>query len=141
MPPFAIAHWYAFSWKDYDSSRLSSRILIRHAFRDAVGFKDVAQDFYHTIKGTKFKDINSSFLEGLEREYEDNETSFVLAGQQRFYKGKTYGTLPSSNETLEQVEFDDIDPEDEIEREYVYGRSLLYGDCNYPVLHEDPWFR
>lgn len=54
MPFFAIYHAYAFPWTDYDDSRLSSRLLLNWAFKDALGVKDIIQDAYHVFKGTLF---------------------------------------------------------------------------------------
>jgi hypothetical protein len=46
---FAIGHWYAFSWTDYDDGILSSRVSLLHAIRDAFGMKDIVQDTYQTF--------------------------------------------------------------------------------------------
>jgi hypothetical protein len=46
---FAIGHWYAFSWTDYEDGILSSRVTLLHAVRDAFGIKDIVQDTYQTF--------------------------------------------------------------------------------------------
>ncbi|KAF3917436.1 hypothetical protein ABW21_db0207400 [Orbilia brochopaga] len=45
MPIFAIAHWYAFSWKDYADPTISAaRMPVRYAVRDAYGIADLIYD-------------------------------------------------------------------------------------------------
>ncbi|KAK9236584.1 organic solute transporter Ostalpha-domain-containing protein [Lipomyces kononenkoae] len=53
---FAIAHWYAFSWKDYvDNSIGSARMPVYYAFRDAFGMGDVVEDFKDTLRGEQYQ--------------------------------------------------------------------------------------
>ncbi|KAH8996259.1 organic solute transporter Ostalpha-domain-containing protein [Lactarius akahatsu] len=53
MPFFAIAHLVAFSYHDYIDNKLAyvGRMPMRHAFRDAFGFKDVFEDARATLDG------------------------------------------------------------------------------------------
>ncbi|KAH9055117.1 organic solute transporter Ostalpha-domain-containing protein [Lactarius deliciosus] len=53
MPFFAIAHLAAFSHHDYIDNKLAyvGRMPMRHAFRDAFGFKDVFEDARTTLDG------------------------------------------------------------------------------------------
>ncbi|KAI0828513.1 DUF300-domain-containing protein [Trametes gibbosa] len=65
MPFFAIAHMYAFATRDYVDKHRSyvARLPFPHAFRDAFGLKDVAEDLKTTLHG-----------EGMEyREFEPSE--------------------------------------------------------------------
>ncbi|KAF9444498.1 DUF300-domain-containing protein, partial [Macrolepiota fuliginosa MF-IS2] len=53
MPFFAIAHNYAFSYKDFIDTRISyvARMPFFYAFRDAFGFRDVFEDTKATLRG------------------------------------------------------------------------------------------
>ena len=53
MPFFAIAHLYAFSYRDYIDPKLSyvARMPMYYAFWDAFGCKDVLEDSKATLKG------------------------------------------------------------------------------------------
>jgi hypothetical protein len=55
MPIFAVAHWYAFSWKDYaDNTVHAARMPVKYAFRDSFGVRDLIQDSRETLKGDKY---------------------------------------------------------------------------------------
>lgn len=55
MPFFAMAHWYAFSWKDYSDRTISdARMPIRFALRDAFGPRDLIEDCKETFSGQKY---------------------------------------------------------------------------------------
>ena len=55
MPVFAIAHWYAFSWKDYADRTISdARMPMRYAFRDAFGPRDLIEDAKETWSGNNY---------------------------------------------------------------------------------------
>ena len=75
MPFFAIAHLAAFSHHDYIDSKLAyvGRMPMRHAFRDAFGFKDVAEDARATLGGQgmdyrEFEPSEGHMHQGLGRE-------------------------------------------------------------------------
>ena len=53
MPFFAIAHFAAFSQRDYVDKKLAyvGRMPMRHAFQDSFGFKDVLEDARTTLNG------------------------------------------------------------------------------------------
>jgi len=53
MPFFAIAHFVAFSHRDYVDKKLAyvGRMPMRHAFQDSFGFKDVLEDAIATLNG------------------------------------------------------------------------------------------
>ena len=56
MPLFAIAHWYAFSWKDYADRTISdARMPMRYAFRDAFGPRDLIEDAKDTWSGQQYE--------------------------------------------------------------------------------------
>ncbi|KAF8423096.1 organic solute transporter Ostalpha-domain-containing protein [Tirmania nivea] len=52
LPGFAIAHWNAFSWKDYaDVTKSAARMSVMYALRDAFGIRDLIEDSKITFKG------------------------------------------------------------------------------------------
>jgi hypothetical protein len=56
LPGFAIAHWYAFSWRDYADSTISAaRMPVYYAFRDAFGVRDLVEDSKQTFKGKSYQ--------------------------------------------------------------------------------------
>lgn len=56
MPCFAIAHWYAFSWKDYADVTISdARMPVKYALRDACGIRDLIEDAKDTFAGTHYE--------------------------------------------------------------------------------------
>jgi hypothetical protein len=75
MPLFAIAHLAAFSHRDYIDNKLAyvGRMPMRHAFRDAFGFKDVFEDARATLDGQgmdyrEFEPSEGHMHQGLGRE-------------------------------------------------------------------------
>jgi hypothetical protein len=75
MPFFAIAHLVAFSHWDYIDKKLAyvGRMPMRHAFRDAFGFKDVLWDARATLNGQgmdyrEFEPSEGHMHQGLGRE-------------------------------------------------------------------------
>jgi hypothetical protein len=134
MPFFAILHAYAFPWTDYDDSRLSSRVPLPHAVRDALGIKDIIQDAYHTFARTpvirRRRMANTDPWGDLEDDF--NETSF-LQGSHGYYLNQ------DSVSDVCSLEFPDEEDSD-TEKDYQQSRLLEFGDCNFPVLHADPRF-
>ncbi|KAF8544968.1 organic solute transporter Ostalpha-domain-containing protein [Trichophaea hybrida] len=56
LPGFSIAHWYAFSWRDYADSTISAaRLPVYYAFRDASGIRDLIEDSKQTFKGKSYQ--------------------------------------------------------------------------------------
>ena len=53
MPLFAVAHLYAFSFKDFVDPRVSfvARMPIKFAIKDSFGIKDVVEDSKATLRG------------------------------------------------------------------------------------------
>lgn len=63
MPAFAIAHWYAFSWKDYADPTISAaRMPVQYALRDAYGIRDLIYDTKVTFggKGYEYRNFDSA---------------------------------------------------------------------------------
>lgn len=68
LPGFAIAHWYAFSWKDYADPTISAaRMPVKYALRDAFGPRDLIEDSKITFRGKGYEyrlfDPSESVLE------------------------------------------------------------------------------
>ncbi|KAG0633988.1 organic solute transporter Ostalpha-domain-containing protein [Tuber brumale] len=56
LPGFAIAHWYAFSWRDYADHTISAaRLTVYFAFRDAFGIRDLIEDSKATFGGEGYE--------------------------------------------------------------------------------------
>ena len=56
LPGFALAHWYAFSWRDYADKTISAaRLPVYYAFRDAFGIRDLVEDSKQTFKGKSYQ--------------------------------------------------------------------------------------
>jgi len=75
MPFFAVAHLAAFSHRDYIDKKVTyvGRMPMRHAFRDAFGFKDVLEDIHATLNGRgmdyrEFEPSEGHMHQGLGRE-------------------------------------------------------------------------
>ncbi|KAK6099191.1 hypothetical protein MT418_8444 [Batrachochytrium dendrobatidis] len=168
MPFFAWLHFYAFPWTDYDDRRLSSRVTLRYAVRDALGIKDLIQDTYFTFVDPP--DFTRPLRHPTHRSWaethtvahwiEDDEdglpssyygqqsasyssSSILAARSERQHigpsrQGKLY--LESDDETdMTPLEF--LDPDDEEEIDYAQSRELMFGDFNFPVVHEDPRYQ
>ncbi|KAF3942319.1 hypothetical protein ABW19_dt0206663 [Dactylella cylindrospora] len=65
MPAFAMAHWYAFSWKDYaDPTVSAARMPVQYAFRDAYGIRDLIHDTKVTFRGKGYEYRNFDSADG-----------------------------------------------------------------------------
>ncbi|EPS43490.1 hypothetical protein H072_2536 [Dactylellina haptotyla CBS 200.50] len=65
MPIFAIAHWYAFSWKDYADPTISAaRMPVQYALRDAYGIRDLIYDTKMTFGGKGYEYRNFDVADG-----------------------------------------------------------------------------
>ena len=132
MPFFAIYHAFAFPWTDYNDSRLSSRLLLNWAIKDALGIKDIVQDAFHVFRGTLFSSMSypeDIWNDGFPGEF--NETSGLLGSSSNFYS--------SLNHSDESLEFPDGEDQ-ETENDYEQSRKLEFGDPCFPVYHSDPRF-
>jgi hypothetical protein len=56
LPGFAIAHWYAFSWRDYADDTISAaRMPVYYAWRDAFGVRDLIEDSKQSFTGKTYQ--------------------------------------------------------------------------------------
>jgi hypothetical protein len=130
MPLFAWMHYYAFPWTDYDDRRLSSRLTISCAIRDSLGFKDILHDAYTTfIKKPSFYPQEQHVEEDLWADDDEGMDEF---------RPLVRPSLAFSNEPTISLHFDD--PTADEDAEYNAAKRLVYGDYNFPVIHEDPNF-
>lgn len=128
MPLFAWMHFYAFPWTDYADKRLSSRLTLTYAIRDALGFKDVIYDAFATFVFTPSFYLKA---DGPVDIWEDDQ---IDEERPLFRPQVSY----SGNDDSEPLEFADPSPEDD--ETYLVAKRLVYGDFNFPVIHEDPRF-
>lgn len=160
MPFFAVAHWYAFSWKDFaDNSILSARMPLPYAFRDAFGVRDLIEDSKETFRGDNYGyrvfDSGDKVMA-----HEDSKSRLARLREGMRYerggKGKywipkpgevnsTTPLLGSNGAAGPSSRVDQInenthgtfeEPEIDAEEEAMYeaARALEYGDWNVSVL-------
>ncbi len=107
---FAILHARAFNVREFE--KRGSRLSFWRAIRDAFGFKDVVIDVENMMKGS-----DATWVNWTERE----------AGEVQ---------LHDEPDAAYDIEFES---DDEDERLFGVCKSLVYGDCNFPVLNcQDP---
>jgi hypothetical protein len=158
MPMFAVAHWYAFSWKDYvDASVSAARMPVLYAIRDAFGIRDLIEDTKETFSGNKYEyRLFDSGDNVIAHEGSSSRVARMMEGMryERGGKGKYWiprpgttsrtpllgdragpshvrNTLQSDNQYLYgngDIEEAGLDPDEE--RLYETARSLKYGDYN-----------
>ncbi|CAG8494868.1 13789_t:CDS:2 [Acaulospora morrowiae] len=147
----AMAHWYAFSYKDYiDSYGRSGRMPIKYAFKDCMGFRDVIEDTLQTIRGSRFNYRTFEPAEGMAY-IGPSRTARIMAGLRFKRGGESKYWLPGPNshtpllseqrdDDSNSLYFRDPDPEDEIEKMYENCRRLgRYGDYNFPVIYTNEY--
>ncbi|CAJ0651360.1 10272_t:CDS:2 [Entrophospora sp. SA101] len=142
----SIAHWYAFSFKDYiDPNYRSGRMPIRYAFKDCMGFKDVLEDTLETIRGSRFNYRTFEPAEGMAY-IGPSRTARIMAGLRFTGGGSGKYWLPGPNNSRSSLSseraddddknslnFPDPTPDDEVETMYDYSRRLgRFGDYNFP---------
>ncbi|ROW05777.1 hypothetical protein VMCG_05243 [Cytospora schulzeri] len=155
MPIFAVAHMYAFSWRDFADNKISAaRLPVWYACRDAFGPRDLIEDTKETFSGDKYK--YRQFDSGdkiLAHEASKSRLARLKAGMRYERGGRGKYWLPNPNEigentsllrgessrepsqsrtngaTIEEP-FLDQDEEDL----YHKARNLEFGDWNYPVI-------
>ncbi|CAG8542172.1 15349_t:CDS:2 [Cetraspora pellucida] len=145
----AVAHWYAFSYKDYiDPSLRSGRMPIKYAFKDCMGFRDLIEDTLETIGGSRFNYRTFEPAEGMAY-IGPSRTARIMAGLRFTGGGAGKYWLPGPNsrtpllsgqtdDDRDSLIFHDPDPNDEVEYMYSYSRKLgEHGDYNYPVIDSD----
>ena len=154
MPGFAVAHWYAFSWKDYADNTISSaRMPVKYAIRDAFGPRDLIEDSKDTFRGDQYsyRVFDSS---GKIIAHEDSKSRLARLSEgmryQRGGKGKYW--IPKPGEVREStpllagnggpsqrrdsdtlygdgsIEQSGLDPDEE--HLYELARELEFGDWN-----------
>ncbi|KAI8388828.1 organic solute transporter Ostalpha-domain-containing protein [Radiomyces spectabilis] len=152
LVPFAIAHSYAFSYKDYyDAQVHSARMPLRYALRDSMGLKDVLMDSLDTLSGVRFNYRAFEPMDGVPHAGNSRSARIMAGLRYSRTKHKKYwidpvdpsAYLPQENdlvleaavdEDLEPLTFDDPHSDDEIEQLYIESRQWSFGDPNYPVI-------
>ncbi|CAG8576672.1 1810_t:CDS:2 [Ambispora gerdemannii] len=153
MVAAAIAHWYAFSYKDYYNPYvLSARMPMKYALKDAIGMKDVIEDTLETLRGSRFNYRTFEPAEGMAH-IGASRTSRIMAGlryasggaskywvadpNQRtalLSGGSTVGNVGHAENQDYDLDFPDHLDED-VESMYDHSRKLgKYGDYNFPVI-------
>ncbi|CAI2166840.1 20340_t:CDS:2 [Funneliformis geosporum] len=147
----SLAHYYAFSYKDYiDSSVRSGRMPIKYAFKDCMGFRDVIEDTLQTIRGSRFTYRTFEPAEGIAH-IGPSRTARIMAGLRFTGGGAGKYWLPGPNQrtTLlsgrsdddkRSLNFPDPDTDDEIEAMYDHSRKIgKFGDYNFPVIYSNDY--
>jgi hypothetical protein len=163
MPLFAIAHWYAFSWKDYADVTISAaRMPVWYAVKDAFGPRDLIEDTKETFSGNKYEyRLFDSGDNVIAHEESNSRVARMMDGMryERGGKGKYWIPKPGeanartpllrngpskqsiSSRSSDQdskyngtMDNDVLDPDEE--RLYERARKLEYGDWNVGIPRE-----
>lgn len=163
LPGFAIAHWYAFSWKDYaDRTIHAARMPVYFAARDAFGIRDLIADTKITFKGKGYEYRAFDPSENILAHPDSNaRVARMMEGMRYERNGKGKYWLPKPNSTPGLVsspgpstENRRLSPEhaknygatkngydlegtsidEEDEKLFEDARKLEHGDYNYPVI-------
>ncbi|KAI8915830.1 organic solute transporter Ostalpha-domain-containing protein [Gorgonomyces haynaldii] len=121
MPLFAWMHYHAFPWTDYDDSRLSSRLKFWYAVKDALGIRDIFIDTYLTFSSSPARSLNIPEW--------GEETSPIRR------RANHYGIFLPDDPDRMSLDFSDPEPEEDAD--YAASKRLVYGDFNFPVIHDD----
>lgn len=163
MPIFAVAHLYAFSWRDYADDTISAaRMPVKFAVRDSYGIRDLVEDTKLTFRGKTYD--YRTFDSGdniIAHEDSESRVARMMDGMryERGGKGKYWIPKPQhvnaktpllnhdgSNHALAPEargmahDYRAAEPDWEIgidaedERLYTNARALEFGDWNYPVI-------
>lgn len=102
LPAFAVAHWYAFSWKDYADKTISSaRMPVLYAFRDSFGIRDLIEDTKMTFGGKKYeyRAFDSVGSDTMVHEESESRMNRMMEGMryERGGKGKYWLPKPAAN--------------------------------------------
>lgn len=132
----------------------SARMPLRYAVRDSVGIKDVIMDSLDTLRGDNFNYRAFEPSEGVPH-IGSSRTSRIMAGLRyststakkhwlepappSHYIASSVRGAPNSDgthmwEEQEDLEFEDPDPNEEVEKLYASSRKMLFGDYNFPVI-------
>jgi hypothetical protein len=106
MPFFAIAHNYAFSYKDFIDPTISyvARMPFYYAFRDAFGSRDVIEDSKTTLRGEgmdyrEFEPAEGLMHQGVGRERRIRAgLRYSKGGQRKYWLPKATSELPGRGE-------------------------------------------
>src|SRR3954465_15572675 len=94
----ALAHSYAFSYKDYiDPNIRSGRMPMKYAFKDCMGFRDVIEDTLETIRGSRFNYRTFEPAEGMAH-IGPSRTARIMAGLRFTGGGAGKYWLPGTNQ-------------------------------------------
>jgi hypothetical protein len=160
LPAFAIAHWYAFSWRDYADSTISAaRMPVYYAFRDAFGIRDLIEDSKQTFKGKSYQyRLFDSREAGMSHPESGSRVARMMEGlrYERGGKGKYWVPQPTARTGLlggagpskldrtasagssdsgawkgdNYGAIEETELNDEDEKLYESARSLEFGDYN-----------
>lgn len=124
---------------------------VRRAIRDSFGVKDVVMDTLDTLRGSGFSYRSFEPSEGVPH-MGSSRTSRIMAGlrysnmtakKHWLEPAPTSRFLNSSrgmneeniqDNDSEPLEFEDPDPNDEMEILFAASRKMVFGDYNYPVI-------
>lgn len=167
MPLFAVAHWYAFSWRDYADPGISAaRMPVLYALRDAFGIRDLIEDTKETFTGNKYEyRLFDSGDHIMAHEGSSSRVARMMDGMRYERRGKGKYWIPKPGEATARTPLlggdagrrsqvaedssyigagafqggDDFDAEEE--NLYANARRLKFGDWNYPVIvaHTATW--
>ncbi|KXN91587.1 hypothetical protein AN958_00380 [Leucoagaricus sp. SymC.cos] len=106
MPFFAIAHNYAFSYKDFIDSTISyvARMPFYYAFRDAFGLRDVVEDSKTTLRGEgmdyrEFEPAEGFMHQGIGRDRRIRAgLRYSKGGQRKYWLPKATSEPPGRGE-------------------------------------------
>ncbi|KAK9766790.1 hypothetical protein K7432_003866 [Basidiobolus ranarum] len=143
----AIGHWHSFTYKDYNNYDFHfGRMTLPHAFRDALGLRDIVQDSRETYSGDQFNYRAFEPAEGI-APAGPGRNQRILAGLRYVDGGQTKYWIPSADSALKadpyllqsqmdsiSLDFPDVDDSDNVEDDYECARQLVHGDYNYPVI-------
>jgi hypothetical protein len=132
----------------------SARMPLRYAVRDSVGIKDVIMDSLDTLRGDNFNYRSFEPSEGVPH-IGSSRTSRIMAGLRyststakkhwlepappshyiaSSVRGASHADGPHLWEEQEELEFEDPEPNEEVEKLYASSRKMLFGDYNFPVI-------
>jgi len=127
---------------------------LRYAVRDSIGIKDVIMDSLDTLRGSQFNYRSFEPSEGVPH-IGSSRTSRIMAGLRyststakkhwlepapashyiaSSVRGASISDGTHTFEEQEELQFEDPDPNEEVEKLYVASRRMLFGDYNFPVI-------
>lgn len=160
MPLFALAHLYAFSYKDYvePPERLAGRMPFLYALRDSFGAGDIFWDTMSTIHGTgysyhMYEPCHDNVVHHASAYTRRSRAGLRYAhgGRSKYWvdqrRNKTDEETPLVRDTASQSQYVNVQshhPDEETspwikdfeedERLYKLSRKLVFGDYRYPCI-------